>query len=635
MSKLSPETASQTPDVKRLDLFDPPVPLDEYQPMSFPVQALPPWQKDFVTALAHATQVPPDLPGLLVMAGTSTAVQKKVRVHIRQGYSESVNLYTAIVMPPGSRKSPVFEEVMRPIQGYEEALMREKAKDIARAETRYNIAKAKLQHLQAKAAKEENNVKRSRLDEEAAALAVELLGLIPPEKPRLVTDDTTPERLASLLAANQGSMAVLSAEGGDVFAAMTGRYTAHQGRQGANTGNFAPYLKGHSGDTLIVDRVGRPAEYVKQPALTVALTIQPGVLQGLQRHQEFRERGLLGRFLYSIPPVLLGQRQTRTTPVSDKIRATYHERLTALLKLPLKLDDKGYPVAHALELTREARKVFEDFEERVEPMLAPFGSLGHMTDWGGKLVGHVARIMGLLHCASTTEAPWLTKIAPETVRSALQIGKYLIVHARTAYGTMGADAALEDAKHLLAWLRREERETITKRDLHQGTKTRFHRIGMMEPALQILIEHGFLVPLAPLTEEGKPGRPAGPAYEVNAHLYTQESTTQNPPNPQKGDEDGACGNQESTAQKPHKPQNGEYAGGFEDFEDFEIEKLAVAPEMGEVVSHSPMGRNGVQASTAAVNPTVPACANCGRDERWLDAYGIHRCAHCYPKDDRY
>jgi hypothetical protein len=93
--------------------------------------------------------------------------------------------------------------------------------------------------------------------------------------------------------------------------------------------------------------------------------------------------------------------------------------------------------------------------------------------------------------------------------------------------------------------------------------------------------------------------------------------------------------QESDAQKPHNPQNGHDEGGFELFEDFEIGKLAVAQEMGAVVSHSPMGTNAVQASTVAVDLPVPACANCGRDERWLDAYGIHRCAHCYPENDEY
>jgi hypothetical protein len=176
-----------------------------------------------------------------------------------------------------------------------------------------------------------------------------------------------------------------------------------------------------------------------------------------------------------------------------------------------------------------------------------------MTDWGGKLVGNVARIMGLLHCASTPQAPWLTRIAPDTVRCALRIGDYLVAHARGAYGVMGADPAVEDAKHLLAWLTREARQAISKRDLHQGTKTRFPRIGMMEPALQLLVEHGFLALQAPSTQTGKPGRPAGPCYDINPHLYTHNPYAQNPQNPQKG-EPGA---------------------GFEGFEDFEIQKTAL------------------------------------------------------------
>jgi replicative DNA helicase len=542
------QPASTPPSV-----WEPPTPFDEDQFPVFPVEALPSWLAEYVRALAHATQTPIDLASLLGLAAVATAMAQKVRVEVRQGYSEPVNVFVVVAMPPGSRKSPVFEEVMRPIQRYEEALMRQAAADIVKAEARYNIAKGELQQLQGKASKEETAVERMRLTEDAETLAAKLLTLLPPEKPRLVTDDTTPERLASLLAAQQGRMAVLSPEGGDVFAAMSGRYTAHKGKQSVQNANLGVYLKGHSGDTMRVDRVGRPDEYVQQPALTVALTVQPSVLQGLRHHGEFRERGLLGRFLYALPPVLLGHRQTRVTPVPRVVSQNYHTTLTALLSLPLATGDDGLPTPKILCLTPEASALFEDFEASVEPMLAQFGALGHMTDWGGKYVGHVARIMGLLHCALTPIAPWETPIAPTTVRCAIQIGRYAMAHTRAAYGMMGRDGALEDAKHLLAWLRREERQSISKRDLHQGTKTRFSHIGMMEPAVQLLMEHGFLVLQAPSTQTGKAGRPAGPCYDINPHLYTHNPYAQNPQNPQKG----------------------EPGGGFEGYEDFEIQQTAL------------------------------------------------------------
>jgi replicative DNA helicase len=373
MAKLTPEAITQEADVKPLDLWALPTPFDEDQLPAFPVEALPSWLAQYVDALAHATQTPTDLAGLLGLAAVSTAMAQKVRVEVRQGYSEPVNIFVVVAMPPGSRKSPVFEEVMRPIQVYEAALVRQSATDMAKAETRYNIAQGALQQLQAKAAKEENAMERMRFTDEAETLAAKLLTLLPPDKPRLVTDDTTPERLASLLAAQQGRMAVLSPEGGEVFAAMSGRYTAHKSKQGPQTSNFGVYLKGHSGDTIRVDRMGRPDEYVRRPALTVALTVQPGVLQGLRHQGEFRERGLLGRFLYALPPVLLGQRQTRVLPVPAVLSQTYHTTLTTLLSLLLATDDDGLPIPRALCLTAEATTLFEDFEASVEPMLAQFG----------------------------------------------------------------------------------------------------------------------------------------------------------------------------------------------------------------------------------------------------------------------
>ena len=51
--------------------------------------------------------------------------------------------------------------------------------------------------------------------------------------------------------------------------------------------NFEVFLKGHAGDTIIVDRIGRSAERIDHPAITMGLTVQPEILRGLSsgRHQ--------------------------------------------------------------------------------------------------------------------------------------------------------------------------------------------------------------------------------------------------------------------------------------------------------------------------------------------------------------
>ena len=112
-----------------------------------------------------------------------------------------------------------------------------------------------------------------------------------PAKPRLLADDATPEIIASLLAEQGGRLSVMSAEGG-IFDIIAGRYSG--------TPNMEVFLKGHAGDRLRVNRQGRE-EYIESPALTMGLTVQPVVLEDIGRIKGAGGRGLLARFLYSLP----------------------------------------------------------------------------------------------------------------------------------------------------------------------------------------------------------------------------------------------------------------------------------------------------------------------------------------------
>ena len=97
-----------------------------------------------------------------------------------------------------------------------------------------------------------------------------------------------------------GCITVASAEGG-VFDSIAGRYD--------RAANFDIYLKGHAGDTISVDRIGRKSNYIAKPRLTMILTIQPSVLYGLMDNATFRGRGLCGRFLYAMCKSKVGRRE--------------------------------------------------------------------------------------------------------------------------------------------------------------------------------------------------------------------------------------------------------------------------------------------------------------------------------------
>ncbi len=136
---------------------------------------------------------------------------------------------------------------------------------------------------------------------------------------RIVADDVTPEAVGTLLAEQNGSLSIVSAEGG-LFDIIAGRYTGAL--------NMDVWLKGHAGDLLKVDRKGRPPEYIRQPALTVALMVQPTVLDLIAAHQQFRGRGLLARFMYAFPVSKVGHRKIGPKPVSEDVREAYAQTLT-------------------------------------------------------------------------------------------------------------------------------------------------------------------------------------------------------------------------------------------------------------------------------------------------------------------
>src|SRR6266700_4577607 len=160
------------------------------------------------------------------------------------------------------------------------------------------------------AAKATNEEAREVAILRAAELAREAESVVVPAPYRLLADDATPEILATLLAQQGGRIALLSPEGG-VVGQMAGRYSGAR-VPGANLG---VYLKGHAGDRLRIDRVGRPSEYVARPALTIGLAVQPEVLRTMAEIPELGGLGVLARFLYSLPASRMGARLEDPEPV--------------------------------------------------------------------------------------------------------------------------------------------------------------------------------------------------------------------------------------------------------------------------------------------------------------------------------
>jgi hypothetical protein len=401
------------------------------------------------------TQTPVDLGAMLALAVLAAAAARKIIIAVRPGWVEPVNLFVVSVLAPGNRKSAVESHITAPVVDFERQEAERRGPEIAKAAEERKIKEQRLQHLRSLAAKAKPDEAATHAAE-ARDLAALLAGTAVPECPRIFVDDITPERLATLLTLHDGRMAVFSAEG-DLFDLMAARY--------GNAPNFGVYLRGHLGDELRVDQVNRPSEIVHRPAITLGLAVQPDVIASLSATKSLRGRGLLGRFIYSLPLSPLGRRRPDAPDIPATVAATYHVRVLALLRLPFGTNSFGQPAAQTLRLEPAATAALRAFEAWIEPQLADTGALGTMTDWAGKLVGTTARIAALLHLAArcTEVAPWESAITADTVLSAIRIAHYLIPHARAAFGQMGADERIGDALFLLRWIERTAVDHFAKR----------------------------------------------------------------------------------------------------------------------------------------------------------------------------
>ena len=474
----------------------------------YPLTALPRWLGDYVAGLSDLTQTPPDLAGCLALSVLGVAAAGKVWV-AAPAWREPTNLFTVVALPPGNRKSEVYRAMCAPIVAAEQALVEQARPRIAEAMVNRRMAEVHAERAEREA---ENAIDYTDTNQKAAALSdaadarMALDDATVPAEPRLFSDDATVERLTTYVSEQGGRFAVLSPEG-EVFSIAAGRYSG--------TPNFAILKKGHAGEQVRVDRVGRPPELIDAATVTLGICTQPSVLEQLGQTPQFRGEGLLGRLLYSVPESLLGYRNTESLPIPAAIDDTYQTNVKALI---LTLNDVS-PAA-TLEFTDDGKRAVTQMLTDTEPRFRPDGDLAHMTDWGGKLVGATVRIAGLLHLAEHFRDGWHTPITADTFTNARQLADYFTDHAKAAYDRIGADPAVADARALLNWARNTGAARFTARDAMRANKSRFAKVADLDPALRVLESHGWIRRLPDPPKAGR-GRPAAPMYDVHPNAHAQ------------------------------------------------------------------------------------------------------------------
>ena len=479
----------------------------------FPVECLPEPYCEFCGQVAQSTQTPVDLAASMVLALLAYPTSVGVKIAGKQDWMEPTNLYVCTAMPPASKKSPVLSLVLKPLHIYEEAMMESMKEVIADAEKQKTLKKIMMD----KAAKILNSanteVATSAAFETFKIAQQEFEAIEVPTSPRFIADDVTPEQMAALMKEhNNGKFSLFSAEASDAVAIAGGsRYSS------SGSANLGVYLKAHCGDPITVDRVGRPAIYISDPALTMGLLAQPEVIEKMKNNSDFTDLGMIQRMFIALPVSNFEDQDINDFSVQEEVLTRYNDRMLKHIRDGFnRTEDKTM-----LILSPQAADRFLEQRRETKALIRKYSSNSLVCGWLGKQDGAILRIAAVLHVAMKQKLPVLFDLVDvATLEKAIMIGAYYFAHLLKVADLLQTDPDTKNARKIIEWIEKKHKTEFTRRECHNALQSHFPRAEYLSGPLSVLADRGYIRPVFEgrnRSAEKLAGRPSI-GYEVNPAL---------------------------------------------------------------------------------------------------------------------
>lgn len=471
-----------------------PMPLDAVNIPDFPVECLPNDVADFVIAVAESTQTTFEMSGVLSLGVLASTMQGKAVVEVTTDYTEQLSVYAVAIAESGERKSAVIKLLTEPIPEYERKYNKEIASEVEKNKLEKRILDGAIKQLEKQAVRGTiDDDGKLELDTRIKELA-EFKELHPL---RVFVNDATPEKLIDIMDMQNGKITICTAEGNlfDMLATKNDR----------GTNLLEPLLKGHAGDPLTVDRIGRAGNFIAKAHISTILTVQPYVLENVIKNSGYSGRGLLARFLFVKCGSYVGERSATSPIVPEGVKERYRNLIFELLALNT---ERTFYLSEGAE--EERRRLHDIVEKRL------LNEWHFMGGFGNKFVGMTVRLAGLIHGAEGVRGKLRSSsISGETFRQAIKIAECLGKHAELVYLTAGCDERTENAKYIMKRLQSTGYESpITKGEL-MSLCQRFKIAEEMNEPVALLVEKGYLKCVR--EDSGGKGRPKELIY-VNSEL---------------------------------------------------------------------------------------------------------------------
>jgi hypothetical protein len=440
------------------------LPIPAWQP--FPTSALPPAAALLVEGAARAIGCDEAFVALPLLAVLGSAIGTTRRVELKPGWTALPIVWPVTVAESGSAKSPAADVSLDHVREREDRLHEEYLEELSAYEYEvetYEKARAAWRHSK-------------HAGDEAPPRPRE------PLQRRVLIEDATVEALVAALADNPRGLLVATDE-------LTGWLDSFGRYNGTAGSDEAFFLKAYSGRSHNVSRrTGRRSLHVRQAAVWVTGTIQPGVLArslGVER----RESGFLARLLLAAPP--RRAKKWTTESVSWTTRDAIVRVLDNLYGLKHELVD-GRERSRIVRLGRDAETLFvEFFHDHDAEAIQHSGDLA--AAWS-KLEETAGRLALIVHETRIAAGEKLDagEIDAASMAAGIKLVEWAKDETRRVYRLLAEsaeDRAVRQADERLAAYVAAQGGRVAVRDVIAGVRW-IKDSEMAETALQRLVDAG-------------------------------------------------------------------------------------------------------------------------------------------------
>ncbi len=294
----------------------------------FPVEVFPKPIQEIITATNESLNFPIDFIGASMLYAISVSTGNTHKVEIKKGWEENAVLYLSIVGRAGTNKSHPFSFALKPIE----------RRDSQQFE-KYQQEKQEYDSI--------INMTKKEREQQGYNGPV-----LPVWEQHLVTD-FTPEALTEVHKFNKRGIGVYADELASWFK------------------NFNRYNKGSeeqfwlsvwSGKSIRINRKTSEPIYIPLPFISVAGTIQPGILNELAENRT--ENGFLDRLLFVVPDNLKRDywSETELNPI---IVENWNNIISSLLDVTMIPGETNNPQPEVLEFTPEAKQLLFEWQREM------------------------------------------------------------------------------------------------------------------------------------------------------------------------------------------------------------------------------------------------------------------------------